>query len=237
MRAARHSTRYAPLTSCPELSLSPRTVIWGHSQGGQAALWTAGLAPDYAPDLDILGVSAAAPAANVKGLISNLGESVIGQVLGPYAVRSYAETYPDVVAEHYIDPRMYPIYEAASRRCIPNSDEIVSMLTALTMHGQMYRVDPSTGPLGDRLDENVPTLPIEAPLFIAQGAADPLILPTVQEAYVADRCAAGQAMVYREYEGRDHLSVVADDSPYSADLLAWTDDRFAGVAQTENTCP
>lgn len=220
-----------------DLDLSWRTVVWGHSQGGQAALWTGGLAPDYAPEIELLGVSAAAPAADVTGLIGSLGESLIGQVLGPYAVRSYAETYDDVAVADYIDPRMAAIYEAASRRCIPNADATVSLLTALTMHGTMYRTDPSTGPLGDRLEENTPTLPIAAPLFIAQGGADPLILPRVQEKYVESRCTAGQEMIFREYAGRDHLSVVADDSPYSADLLAWTEDRFDGKPQTEDTCP
>ena len=219
-----------------ELELSWRTVVWGHSQGGQAALWTGGLAPEYAPEIELLGVSAAAPAADVKGLIGSLGESLIGQVLGPYAVRSYAETYDDVVATDYIDPRMYPIYAAASRRCIPESDETVTLLTAMTMHGTMYRTDPATGPLGERLDENVPTRMIDAPLFIAQGASDPLILPSVQEKYVKSRCEAGQELVYREYPGRDHLSVVADDSPYSAELLTWTDDRFAGEPAPASTC-
>lgn len=122
------------------------------------------------------------------------------------------------------------------RRALPEQQTTVTLLTALTMHGTMYATDPSTGALGDRLDENVPTLPIDVPLFIAQGAADPLILPKVQEGYVKDRCAAGQEMIYREYEGRDHLSVVADDSPYASELLDWTDDRFAGTPQTENTC-
>ncbi len=220
-----------------ELELSWRTVVWGHSQGGQAALWTGGLAPDYAPEIQLLGVSAAAPAADVKGLIGSLGESLIGQLLGPFAVRSYAETYDDVDAAHYVDARMWAIYDAASRRCLPNADTTVSLLTALTMHGTMYRVDPSTGPLGDRLDENVPTLMIGAPLFIAQGTADPLILPAVQEKYVQSRCAAGQELVFREYEGRDHLSVVADDSPYSTDLAAWTADRFSGAPAPASTCP
>jgi uncharacterized membrane protein HdeD (DUF308 family) len=30
------------------LDLSPRTVVWGHSQGGHTALWTGTVAPDYA---------------------------------------------------------------------------------------------------------------------------------------------------------------------------------------------
>lgn len=33
----------------PGLSLEPETVIWGHSQGGHAALWAGTLAPTYAP--------------------------------------------------------------------------------------------------------------------------------------------------------------------------------------------
>lgn len=219
-----------------DLELSWRTVVWGHSQGGQAALWTGGLAPEYAPEIELLGVSAAAPAADVKGLIGSLSRSLVGQVMGPFAIRAYAETYDDVRVTDYVDPRMLPIYEAASRRCLPEKETTVTLLTALTMQGEMYRTDPATGPLGARLDENVPTKPITAPLFIAQGGADPLVLPSVQEGYVRSRCAAGQAMIFREYPGRDHLSVVADDSPYSADLLSWTDDRFAGRPQTEDTC-
>lgn len=219
----------------PHQELSNRTVVWGHSQGGQAALWTGALATKYAPELNVLGVAAAAPAADVKGLITTFENSTIGKVLGPLIVRSFAETYPDVHAADYIDPRMFPIYEAAAHRCVPEAQSAVSLLTALTMHGPMFSTDPSTGSLGKRLDQNLPTEIIDAPLFIAQGTADPLILPKVQEKYVQDRCAAGQALTYQEYKGRDHLSVVADDSPYTADLEAWTDDRFAQKPQ-HNTC-
>ncbi|MEP6481419.1 MAG: lipase family protein [Rhodoglobus sp.] len=218
-----------------DLSLSNRTVVWGHSQGGQAAIWTGQLAADYAPDLEILGVAAAAPAADAKGLISTFENSTIGKVLGPFVIRAFSETYADVDALDYVDPRMFAIYDAASRRCFAGSQTAVTALTVATMYGPMYTKDPSTGPLGERLDQNKPTGPIAAPLFIAQGAADPLILPKVQEQYIKDRCDAGQALRYEEYAGRDHLSVVADDSPFSAELLTWTDDRFAGKPQ-QNTC-
>src|SRR6202008_2870433 len=38
--------------------------VWGHSQGGQAALFTGILAESYAPELHLVGVAAAAPATD-----------------------------------------------------------------------------------------------------------------------------------------------------------------------------
>jgi pimeloyl-ACP methyl ester carboxylesterase len=48
----------------PQLSLQPATVVWGHSQGGHAALWAGALAPSYAPDVHVLAVAALAPASD-----------------------------------------------------------------------------------------------------------------------------------------------------------------------------
>jgi hypothetical protein len=36
-------------------------VVWGHSQGAHAALFTGLIAKSYPPELDLLGVAAAAP--------------------------------------------------------------------------------------------------------------------------------------------------------------------------------
>ena len=58
--------------------------------------------------------------------------------------------------------------------------------------------------------------------------ADPLVLPGIQSRFIDARCAAGQALTYRLYAGRDHLSLVAPESPAGADLAAWTAARFAG---------
>src|SRR5262249_319349 len=47
----------------PSADLGTRWVVSGHSQGGHSALWTGELAAELAPELDLLGVSAIAPAA------------------------------------------------------------------------------------------------------------------------------------------------------------------------------
>src|SRR5207302_7811780 len=65
-RAALDSVRAARQMS--ELTLDKRMVVSGYSQGGHAALWTGIVGPRYAPDLEILGVAAIAPAANSKNM-------------------------------------------------------------------------------------------------------------------------------------------------------------------------
>jgi alpha-beta hydrolase superfamily lysophospholipase len=87
-----------------------------------------------------------------------------------------------------------------------------------------------------RLAQNSPMAPMAAPLFIGQGLSDDLVFPVVQDAYVATRCAAGQRLLYKRYDGLDHLSLVAPDSALSADLLAWSRARLAGEDARSN-CP
>jgi len=42
-----------------------RFAVWGHSQGGQAVLYAAVIAKSYAPELELAGVAAAAPATRM----------------------------------------------------------------------------------------------------------------------------------------------------------------------------
>lgn len=217
------------------LELANQTVVWGHSQGGQAALWTGILAPTYAPDVRLLGVAAAAPASDLPKIVTEMDDSIVGQVMGAFVMRAYSETYADVRVDDYVDPRVRMVYRAMSKRCLPAKSSLISVLSAVTMRGPMFSHDPGAGALGKRLAENVPTGRVEAPLFIAQGSADDLVLPRMQDAYVHQQCAVGQPMLYKKYAGKNHLTVLDDDSPYTPDLIAWTQDRFRDRPQA-NTC-
>jgi enterochelin esterase-like enzyme len=67
-RAALDSVRAA--RQMAELTLDMRTAVWGHSQGGHAALWTGIVGPRYAPDVEIVGVAAVASAANMPKILA-----------------------------------------------------------------------------------------------------------------------------------------------------------------------
>lgn len=231
-RAALDSIR--ALREIPELSVDNKNFVWGHSQGGGAALWTGQVAEKYAPEINLLGIIAAAPASDVPALLDRSKDSPVGKILGAFTVTAYSNIYPDVSFDEYVKPSIQPIVREMAKRCFSEAETLVSILTSLVVKGSIYDRDPLTGPFGERLHENIPLKTIDVPVLVAQGSTDVLVFPDIQESYVADRCDAGQLIEYRLYEGLDHVGVVAEGSPFRADALTWTNDRLAGKTTTSS---
>jgi alpha-beta hydrolase superfamily lysophospholipase len=98
----------------------------------------------------------------------------------------------------------------------------------LSKDPEIFALDPTTGPFGDRLKENIPPATITAPLLLGQGAADRLVVPAAQDRFVRGLCAANQQVDYRLYTGLDHVPLVEPDSALVPQLIEWTQQRFAG---------
>ncbi|MEN9647084.1 MAG: hypothetical protein RL238_3753 [Actinomycetota bacterium] len=217
------------------IDLTDKTVVWGHSQGGGAALWTGGLAPTYAPDTNVIGVAALAPASDLVGLANNLSKVTGGSIFASYLLRGYANAYDDVDVADYVSPVARTSFDEVVGRCLAEPSVLLSAVGSVTLGDEVFSKDLASGPLLDRLTENVPTLPIEAPLLLAQGEADSLVVPAVQADYVAARCDAGQPIDYRTYPGLDHVPLVETGSALLPDLFEWTQARFDG-GSFEPTC-
>ena len=210
------------------LRVGDRTVVWGHSQGGHAALWTGILAPSYAPDVQIAGVAAMAPATDLRGLIEVIQHSLVGRIMSSYVLRAYSDTYADVSFDAYTSTWGGLFAGDMAGRCLAGRRALVSVASAALAGGTIFEAPPTSGALGRRLVENTPDRPVPQPLLVVQGLEDDLVLPDVQAGFVRQRCAAGQVLDYRTYAGQDHLSVVAPESPLIPELLRWTGERFAG---------
>lgn len=226
VRAARH---------IDGLQLADRTVVWGHSQGGGAALWTGQLAATYAPDVNVVGVAALAPAADVAGLVDNLYHTIGGSLFASYVVTGYAATYPDVRFDDYVRPVGRTVVRALAARCLGEPAVLVSILASVSTGMSAFSGNLESGALGSRLADNVPNGPFEMPVLIGQGAADTLITPDVVAAYARRLCAAGATIEYHTYPGKDHVGLVAADSPLLPELVTWTQQRLDGDAAT-STC-
>ncbi len=220
-----------------DVNLAPETVVWGHSQGGHAALWTGQIAPDYAPELDIVGVAAMSPASDLIGLIRGLESVTGGSLFGAYVAAAYEAHYDDVTFRDILEPGAERITRELAARCLEDPRTLLSIFQALAIEQDrpIFRGDPTAGAFGDRLRENTPVGPESIPLLLTQGSVDPLVLPSVQQAFADRRCAAGLDVDYRVYEGFEHVDVVlGPDSPLPSELVAWTQQRFAGESATSS---
>ncbi|MDI2098186.1 lipase family protein [Ruicaihuangia caeni] len=207
------------------------SVIWGHSQGGGAALWAGALAEDYAPLVSVEGVAALAPASELNRLITQLSRVRGGSVIESFALASFAANYHDVTWREYVRHGAEPIVRAISERCLTEPGVLISGLEGLALRRDpaVFKKNPLAGPFGARIMENIPPATVSAPLLVAQGEADELIPPRVQQAFIERIREAGQDVDYRTYPGRDHITLVYQTSPLMDELFAWSAERFAGV--------
>ena len=227
-RAALDSVRAA--RQMPELALDARTVVWGHSQGGHAALWTGIIGPRYAPDVQVVGVAAIAPAANMTHILAM--SPAVDKRLGPYLAFSYSRFYPDIAFEQAIRPEALKAAREIAGLCgfLPPEDPLRIHALAATFDGRALATSTNAA-LAARLAQNTADQPIAAPLMVAQGLGDIVVPPSATAAYVDARCAAGQRLDYWTFAGLDHAAIVQPGTILDEPLVAWTAARFANEPQ------
>ena len=227
-RAALDSVRAARQIS--ELTLDRRMVVWGYSQGGHAALWTGIVGPRYAPDLEIRGVAAIAPATNIAKILDMNVE--VDKRFGPYLARSYSRFYPDIKFEQAVRPEALDAARQIVNLCdfLPREDQERIAALAAMFNGPALATS-SNKALQARIEQNTPDRPIQAPVVIAQGLSDIVVPPSATDAYVDERCAAGQQLEYWTFAGRDHLTIIQPGTPLEDPLIKWTMARFANEPQ------
>src|ERR1700730_9286527 len=227
-RAALDSVRAARQMS--EVTLDKRMVVWGYSQGGHAALWTGIVGPRYAPDLEILGVAAIAPAANIKNILAM--NVAVDKRFGAYLALSYSRFYPDITFEQALRPEALDAARQIVNLCdfVPPEDSERIEALAATFDGPALATS-SNKALQARLEQNAADGLIKAPVVIAQGLSDNVVPPAATDAYVEERRSAGQRLEYWTFTGRDHFTVAQPGAPLEELLIRWTTARFGHEPQ------
>ncbi|NLA65589.1 MAG: lipase [Leucobacter sp.] len=210
-----------------ELTVSHETVVWGHSQGGQGSLWTGQIAADYAPELQVLGIGAFAPAADLYGLADADKNTAPGKTVSAYIASTWNDVFPSLELSQHLTPGSANPAQRISQFCFNGSDALSAIIMGTQVPNQIFPDSLLDGQFGDLLKAQTPTGPFPAPVLVAQGLADPLVLPHLQQHWVDDRCDAGEVIDYRTFEGLSHVDLVAADSPLTQQLVTWTLERWA----------
>ena len=229
VRAARH---------IEDAGASERVVLWGHSQGGQAVLFAAERAADYAPELEVRGVAVAAPAANLNALMTDDIVNISGVTIASFAIPAYEAAYTDRYGAADITDILTPAGLAAT----PDMAALCLLTQTAEIHaiadpliGGYVRTDPATTePWQTMLQENsAGSTPLTVPVFVGQGEADELVRPSATDGYVALLCSQGVDVAFHRYPDVTHGLAAYAALP---DLLLWL-PALGGDSPPRSDCP
>src|ERR1700749_1904203 len=122
-RAVIDSVRVA--RTMPGAGGGKRFTVWGHSQGGQAALFTGIIAKTYAPELTLLGVAAAAPATDLVALMNDDINTVGGKNITAMTLWSWHRVFGAPI-DKVVDQRAIPVIDALAYECIEGPFDLIA---------------------------------------------------------------------------------------------------------------
>jgi hypothetical protein len=156
---------------------------------------------------------------------------VSGVTIGSYAVaayqQAYAAQYPGLELTSILTDAGAAVTQTMAGLCLfGDNDKLHAVATPLL--GRYLRSDPrTTEPWSAILAENTPGAPPAGlPVFVAQGGADTLVIPSATEGYVAASCRGGGRMTFRLYPTDTHGTIANTAMP---DVLTFLAKGLAGT--------
>jgi pimeloyl-ACP methyl ester carboxylesterase len=219
----------------PGAGSGKRFAVWGHSQGGQAALFAGAITKTYAPELTLVGVAAAAPATDLAALMSDDINSIGGKNITAMTLWSWHRVYGAPI-DNIIDPRAMPVIDRLARECIEGPFDLIERQRTgkpLEQHFLTVEGPAKIEPWRSLLVKNTPgVLQPDIPVFLAQGMNDQIVHPDVTRDYMNKLCAAGSTVKMITLPTIGHARAAQASAVAAA---GWLTDRFAAKA-APNDC-
>jgi acetyl esterase/lipase len=225
-RAVLDSVRAASQIS--DINTGRDFAVWGHSQGGQAALYAGLLARHYAPELNLVGIAAAAPATDLETLFSDDLGTPGGKNLTAMTLWSWSRVF-GISLDKVVTPQSVPTIDRLSEGCIESFVDFIEREYEEKPLQKSFLEVSDLGqiePWHSLMKSNSPGLLANSiPTFLAQGTADTTVRPSVTADYASRLCKAGNPVriVLRDKVGH---AFIARDSAAAA--VEWMAARFAG---------
>lgn len=219
----------------PNANASKRYAIWGHSQGGHAAMFAGHIAKTYAPEIELVADVAGAPPSQLLLVNAALQTSPYKHYIAMVAAAMNA-AYGDQKAD------LTQVLTPEGLEFLNNMDTMCSSDLGKAAAGldftKLQKADPSTIPAWNQLlkdnDPGTFTAPIPVPLLIIHGGNDEQI-PVVSSAALFDQlCKIGQVEQRWVFAGQSHAGVIA---PSFTSMVSWIGDRFTGKPMPDPIAP
>lgn len=198
------------------LPLSDKIVIVGQSQGAAAAFATAGFAPDYAPELKILGTVATgtphsgrpSKSGKVQYRSSRAEQEHVDHSIAYilYIAAVANQTDPNLPAKSVLSDKGLAAMKEAETRCVHSMFDVVdqeklSWINTFKADFMRYYARPFS-------QGQFPTLKISTPVFFGIGGADKDAPTRFQQDLAEQSCEAGTVVEAHTYPDMDHSQTV-----------------------------
>ncbi|HMO74665.1 MAG TPA: lipase family protein [Sphingopyxis sp.] len=203
-------------------------AVWGESQGGHAALWTAMSARSYAPDLTLVATAAAAPPTDLAANLRDGSDKNARALLLSFALHSWSTLYGfsmDGVANR---TNQGIITRLAQNNCVsldkkPKVGTILGILTIVraTKNKDIAKIEP----FGSFARANsVDAARVPGPLLIAQSRNDTIVASSVTRKFAKAVCRRGTGVRWIDMTG-DHGNSARESAQ---ETIGWITSRFDG---------
>jgi acetyl esterase/lipase len=207
---------------CP--GTSTRWAVLGHSRGGHAALFTVSQASTWAPELDLIGAVALAPAGGARDMVAGLRDTrTAAPPLGFLAAVLIGAAAADQAV------RLDKILSLDGLRLLTWAEnsgiDDLFVLGSPPMAAEVLRPGADLGPLLRVLEANDPAaLQPRRPTLIVQGDDDPIVARSRTDHIVSSLQANGATLDYHRYSGIGHFDLIAAAHTENAQ---WIETRLA----------
>jgi pimeloyl-ACP methyl ester carboxylesterase len=196
--------------------IGTKLLIAGHSQGGQAALFAASLAPKWTPELKLAGTVAFAPVSHLGeqgALLRSLDQPSGLSALAAMIVRGIDIGNPQLNVQGLLSDQAKALYPQLDEKCLGDLGKPASF--GAVAPANLFRADADVNPIVTALgkDDDPEELKIGTPVLIEQGKADTTVFPNFTASLNTELKAKGVTVTYKTYAGVDHAGAVVKAAP------------------------
>lgn len=232
--AARDVTAIAKAAREIDPRIGRAWVVMGHSEGGHAALATAALGQQLAPEMQLLGVVSYAPFSMPGGVMKNEyvnPDPNEGLVILALMIAGFATVDPHVDPAQMLEPDALRLMPELESRCLDD----------LMRNSEWSRINPRAifKPGGESADEafyhdleqnDASKFTIDVPTLLVNGVSDPLVASESTMILRDSLSRNGTPVSFKAYASATHGTVLAASEN---DVAAWLAQRFAATAAAE----
>jgi hypothetical protein len=229
----------APQLPGTSISSGAPVVIWGYSQGGQAAGWAGQLISSYAPEVHFDGVAAGGVPGNLQAL-AEFGEGSSSSAFGLDGVIGIAYAYqslanPEAELASLLNAEGLAIANKLKTECAIQSLAEVKNKTfqSLSKTGETYPEVQAHNPVVASIvaQQKLGNTAVPVPVYHYHGLIDEFV-PVKQDAELHEAwCSLGVKDDFNLYPG-EHLLTDPTSVP---EVMKWIEERLEGKA-APSTC-